>query len=57
MTRVELDYVLKILNHIKDPDEHVEKAKAFINKDIASYEARRGQLKDQYEVDTSGWGV
>ena len=50
MTRIELEFILKILNHIKEPDERIEKAKAFILKDIASYNARRGQLKDNYEI-------
>ncbi len=55
MTRRELDYVLKILEHIKDPDVHVQKAIAFVKKDIATYDARRGQLRDQYEENSFGW--
>jgi hypothetical protein len=51
MTRLELNYILKVLNRIKEPDEHVYKAKAFIKKDIANYNARRGQLKEVYETD------
>ena len=51
MTREELNYVAKILMRIKDPDEHVAKAIAYINKDLAQYNARRGQLKDNYDYD------
>lgn len=49
MTRQQLEYVLKILEHVKDQDVHIEKAKAYIQKDIAQYNASRGQLKDNYE--------
>lgn len=51
MTRKELEYIVKILNRIKDPDEHIAKALSYLNKDIANYNARRGQLKEQYESD------
>lgn len=53
MNRRELDHVKKVLEHIKIPDEQVRKALAFVDKDIAIYEARRGSLRDQYEVDIS----
>lgn len=55
MTRAELDYLKKILTRIKNPDAHVEKAIAFVDKDIALYNSRRGQLRDQYEVDERYW--
>jgi hypothetical protein len=54
MTRKELEYVNKVLNRIKDPDEHVAKAIAYVNKDLAQFDSRRGQLRDQYESDY-GW--
>lgn len=55
MTVKELQYVMKILERIKDPDEHIEKAKAYIDKDLKVYAARRGQLKDQYESNFGDW--
>ena len=51
MTKKELQYLLKLLSRIKPQDEHVAKAIAFVEKDLAIYDARRGQLMDQYEVD------
>lgn len=54
MTKKELLYVSKVLNRIKPLDEHIMKAIKYIEKDLASYEAMRGQLKDQYEYDSRG---
>lgn len=51
MTIKELQFIDKILNRIKYPDEQVNKAKSFINKDLASYAARKGQLREQYEYE------
>ena len=51
MTKKELQYVGKILERIKNKDEHIMKAIKYVEKDLAQYEARRGQLKDQYEVE------
>lgn len=53
MKKSELEYLLKILERIKNGDEHVEKAKAYVKKDIAIYDARRGQMKDNYDYDLS----
>ncbi len=50
MTRKELEYVRTMLERIKDKDQFVAKAIAFIDKDIAIYNARRGQLREQYET-------
>jgi len=55
MTKQETEYVHKVLTRIKDPDEHVAKALAFVHKDLANFDARRGQLKDQYEYDRGDW--
>jgi hypothetical protein len=55
MTKKELLYIMSLLTRIKPQDEHVRKALAYCQKDIAQYDARRGQLKDQYEVDSFGW--
>lgn len=51
MTKQELRYVAELLKRIKGPDEHVQKAIAYVNKDLASYEARKGQMKNQYDYD------
>jgi hypothetical protein len=55
MTRKELEFILKILDRIKDPDNRIAEAIAYINKDLAIYDSRRGQLRDQYEADFSSW--
>lgn len=55
MTIKELQYIKKVLEHIKDPDDHVRKAMAFIEKNLASYAACRGQLRDQYETEVGYW--
>lgn len=52
MTIKELQYLLKILNRIKNPDEYIAKAVTFIEKDLDNYKTRKGQLKDQYETHT-----
>lgn len=51
MTRKELEDVLKVLGRIKEPDEFIARAISYINKDLAHYNARKGQLKEQYEYD------
>lgn len=51
MTRKELIHILDLLNRIKEPDGRVERAKAYVEKDLKLYDSRRGQLKDQYEFD------
>jgi hypothetical protein len=56
MTKKELQYVKKLLELIKTRDEYILKAIAYVDKDLAQYEARRGQLKDSYEVESfGGW--
>lgn len=51
MTIRELKYILKVLEHINPQDEHIKKAIAFVCKDLAIYDARKGQLRDNYESD------
>lgn len=51
MTKKELEYISEFLKHIKNPDEHVNKVIALVNKDLANYATRKGQLRDQYEHD------
>lgn len=55
MTRKELEDVLKVLGRIKEPDSHVLKAIFIINKNIEEFNARKGQLKEQYEIDSGPW--
>lgn len=55
MTIKELRHVDEVLSRIKNPDEQVEKAKAFINKDLATYAARKGQLKEMYSYENHRW--
>lgn len=49
MTREECKYIRKVLERIKEPDEHILKAISFVDKQLAIYNAQIGQLKDQYE--------
>lgn len=51
MTKEQLAYVKKVLERIKAPDAHIQKAISYVDKDIAEYEARKGQLSEQYETD------
>lgn len=53
MTKKELQFIEKILYRIKNRDEQVEKAIAYIYKDLAQYAARKGQLMEQYDYDNS----
>lgn len=49
MKKDEVLYLKKILSLIKDPDGHINKAIAIVDKEIARYDAMKGQLKEQYE--------
>jgi hypothetical protein len=55
MNRKELEYVKKILEHIKDSDQHIAKALAYVNKDLAQYDACKGQLREMYEYNDYGF--
>jgi hypothetical protein len=55
MIKKDLEFVKKLLERIKPQDEQVLKALSFINRDLAIFESRRGQLKDQYESDWGGF--
>ena len=46
MTIKELRFIEDVLKKIKNPDQFVDKALAFINKDLAIYNARKGQLRN-----------
>lgn len=50
MTIKELEYVKKVLTRVSPRDEHVEKALAYIEKDLKIYAARHGQLREQYDL-------
>jgi len=51
MTRKECEDVLKVLDRIKDPDPHVLKARLIVAKQLEEYDSRKGQLREQYEVE------
>lgn len=51
MTAKDLQHILKILTRVKPQDGHVLQAIASVEKKLAEYDARRGQLADQYEYD------
>lgn len=55
MTNKELLYVALVLSKITNPDERIKRAQALVDKDLATYAARKGQLMDQYEYDTKNW--
>lgn len=55
MTRLELEFIAKVLNRITNPNEQVAKTKAYVMKDLATYDARRGQLRDYGYEDTCPW--
>ena len=50
MTRRELSYLKKLLERVQPQDAHVAKALALVNKDLAAYDARVGQLRDTYDL-------
>lgn len=55
MNRKELNHILMILNRIKDPDSKIAEAIAYVNKDLAIYDSRRGQLRADYDYDRGPW--
>lgn len=55
MTKKECKLILKVLEHIKNPDTYVKEAILNIKRDIERYDRMKGQLLDQYEYETSNW--
>lgn len=55
MTRAEVTIVLNILNRIKGPDAHVREAILICEKQLAIFDKRIGQIRDNYEPDPF-WG-
>lgn len=51
----ELKFLAKLLARVKPQDEQVAKARAYVEKDLAQYEARKGQLLEQYDADLGYW--
>lgn len=51
MTKIELEHIKLVLSRIKYPDGHVKQAMASVDRKLAEYEARRGQLRDTYDYD------
>lgn len=56
MTRKETEDVLWVLSKINNPDARVAKAKAICEKQLAHFDAMRGQLKDEVDDDYFLWG-
>lgn len=54
MTKKELQSILKVLKHIKNPDGFVKEALYNVERDINRYENMKGQLHD-YELDNYNW--
>jgi hypothetical protein len=55
MTRKELEHIQTVLNKIKNPDGNVIKALAYVEKNLRIFDACKGQIKDNYEIDTIPW--
>lgn len=55
MTKAQLLYLEKLLGRVTPQDEPVAKALAYVRKDLAEYDARRGQLLDQRSYEYSPW--
>lgn len=51
MTRKELEFIKTLLSRIKPQDGQVNKALAYVDKDIAQFESRKGQLREQYDYE------
>ena len=51
MTKEECKQIKKVLERIKDPDGHVKQAIAACDRQLAVYEAKLGQMKENYETD------
>ena len=54
MNRKELEHIKKVLEHIKNPNEQVALAMAYVEKDIKNYDSRRGQIRR--ETDSFDYG-
>jgi hypothetical protein len=49
MKRKELEHIKHVLAKIENPDGNVQRAIAYLEKDIAMYDSRRGQLQEMYD--------
>lgn len=56
MKREDLEFIKKLLSKVTPQDVQVAKALSFINRDLAIYDARQGQLLDQVDDDYYRWG-
>lgn len=52
MNKKELQFVEAVLTRCTPLDSKVAHALALVRKDLSAYEARRGQLQEQYEFDS-----
>ena len=55
MTKKELLKLKMVLAKIKNPDDDVRLCQAYVDKQIAVYEACKGQIKDNYEYPEINW--
>ena len=55
MTVKELQVVERLLLRCQPQDAHVAQALALVRKDLAAYEARKGQLREMYEPEEGRW--
>lgn len=51
MNKKELQYLEQVLVRCTPLDSKIAKALALVRKDLACYEARKGQLRESYEAD------
>jgi hypothetical protein len=56
MTKADLQYLEAVLSRCKPLDSKIAKALALVRKDIACYDARKGQLRESYEADLQDLG-
>ena len=51
MTRKEFQTILKVLEHIKNPNAYVREAILLVQRDIERYNKTKGQLLERWEYD------
>jgi hypothetical protein len=54
MTKKEAEYIKKVLERIKEPDQHIQLAITYVDKTLRQFDACVGQLKNQYDYDMRG---
>jgi hypothetical protein len=51
MNKKELQYLEQVLTRCTPLDSKLARALALVRKDLAAYEARKGQLRESYDAD------